>query len=83
MTKLLTKLMCKLGRHWWGYRSSKTGIFLHCFYDGTPSINDWTMRRCWDCNRTEDREKVFIGYWVDSTPPLPTKGEAKQGRKEK
>lgn len=53
---MLEKLMCKLGFHWWGYQSKKTGIYLHTYYDGSKPMSDrnYTNRRkCWDCGKKE------------------------------
>lgn len=41
-------LLCFFGlSHYWGYRSPKTGIFLHSWPSGAR------QKRCWNCGKTE------------------------------
>jgi len=58
--QIITKIMCKLGFHYWGYQSKATGIYLHTLYNGTlPRSEDYYTgrRKCFDCGKTEYKGK--------------------------
>ena len=57
---LIDKIMCKLGFHDWGYQSKDSGIYLHCFFNGTlPRYDDHytNKRRCWSCSKIDSKWK--------------------------
>lgn len=53
---LFSKILCKLGFHYWGYQSKATGVYLHTFYNGILPRGDQyytEWRKCWECDKKE------------------------------